>query len=27
MFGLTYLSLSIGISFVELFGRTYESSL
>jgi hypothetical protein len=26
LFGLTYLSLSTGISFVRLFGRTYENS-
>jgi len=27
LFGLTYLSLSTNISFVRLFGRTYENSL
>jgi hypothetical protein len=26
LFGLTYLSLSTGMSFVRLFGRTYENS-
>jgi hypothetical protein len=26
LFGLAYLSLSIGINFVRLFGRTYEKT-